>query len=224
MTPGEYPVILEPAAVAELVAYLSHEFSATVVDEGRSFLSDRKGTQLFGENVHIADDAYHPLHRARPFDEEGIPVQRVTLVESGKHQGLLYDRAAAKRHGVAPTGHALRVPSADGAAASSLVLRGGTTSLDDMITSTDRGVLVTRLWYTHPVDPSQLVITGMTRDGTFWVEDGEIRHGIRNMRFNQSLIELMRNVSHLGPEVYASPCVVPALKADGFRFTSETSF
>lgn len=222
--PGEYRVVLEPAAVADLLCYLAPEFSATVVDEERSFLSGCAQARLFGSNIDIADDAYHPLHRGRPFDEEGTPVQRVVLVEAGEHRGLVYERAAAARHDTTPTGHGLRVPSTNGAVAGALVLGGGDTSLDAMVRSTERGILVTRAWYTHPVDPAQLVITGMTRDGTFWIEAGEVRHGIRNMRFNQSLVQLLRQVTALGPQVYASPCVVPPLVVEGFRFTSETTF
>ena len=224
LAPGAYTVILEPAAVAELLAFLMAEFSATVVDEGRSFLSNRTGTQIFGANIRLTSDPYHPLHRTRPFDEEGVPTKRVVLVDGGKHRGLVYDRATAKRLAAEPTGHGLPVPTTEGALASRLVLDGGTTSLADMIASTDRGVLITRVWYTRTVDPVQLVITGMTRDGTFWVEGGRVRHGIKNFRFNQSLIDLLSHVVALGPQVYAWPCVVPPLKVEGFRFTSETSF
>jgi len=116
------------------------------------------------------------------------------------------------------------VPSTEGAQAGYLVLDGGDQSLAEMIRTTKRGVLVTRVWYTRPVDPAALLITGMTRDGTFWIEDGAIRHGIRNFRFNQSIPELLSNVVAAGVPTYAWPAVVPPLKIDGFRFTSETSF
>jgi predicted Zn-dependent protease len=217
-------VILEPAAVAEMVAFLSPEFSATVVDDGRSFLSNRQGQQIFGKGIRLTADPYHPLHQGRPFDELGDPTRRVVLVEDGRHQALVYDRVAARRHGVEPTGHALRVPSTEGAVAGHLVLDGGEQSLSEMIASTRRGILVSRVWYTRTVDPARLLITGMTRDGTFWIEGGEIRHGIRNLRFNQSVPDLLSTVVAAGKPEYAWPAVVPPLKVEGFRFTSETSF
>jgi predicted Zn-dependent protease len=224
VAPGEYTVILEAAAVAELVAFLAPEFSATVVDEGRSFLSNRQGQQLFGAGIRLSSDPFHPLHQGRPFDEIGDPTRPVVLVEDGRHRGLVYDRAAARRHGVEPTGHALRVPSTEGAVAGHLVLDGGERSVQEMIADTRRGILVSRVWYTRTVDPATLLITGMTRDGTFWIEDGAVRHGIRNLRFNQSVPELLRHVVAAGKPEYAWPAVVPPLKVEGFRFTSETSF
>jgi predicted Zn-dependent protease len=224
MAPGAYTVILEPAAVAELLAFLSVEFSATVVDEGRSFLSNRQGAQIFGRGIRISADPFHPLHQGRPFDAMGDATRTVALVEDGVHTGLVYDRVAAHRHGVSPSGHGLRVPSTDGAMADYLVLEGGDQSVDEMIRQTKRGVLVSRVWYTRPVDPAALLITGMTRDGTFWIEDGELQHGIRNFRFNQSLPALLQNVVAAGEPEYAWPAVVPPLKVEGFRFTSETSF
>lgn len=224
LEPGAYTVVLEPAAVAELLAFLAPEFSATVVHEGRSFLSGREARGLFGPGITLRDDPYHALHRGVPFDEEGVPVQPVTLVERGDLTSLVYDRLAAGRHGVVPTGHGLRVPSSDGAAASHLVLEGGDQTTAQLVAGVERGILVTRFWYTRPVDPTSLLITGMTRDGTFWIEDGRIRHGIRNMRFNQSLVDLLRSVRVLGRPEYAVPAVVPPVVADGFHFTSVTSF
>ena len=224
LPPGEYTVVLEAAAVADLLAFTTLEWSATVVDEGRSFLSGRTGSRIFGPNIRLWDDPYHPLHQGTPFDEEGMPTAPVLLVEDGVQRGLVYDRVAAARHGVPPTGHALPVPSTEGAAAQHLVLEGGASSLAEMIQGTERGILVTRFWYTRPVDPRQLLITGMTRDGTFLIEGGEVRHGIKNLRFNHSLIDLLQRVRALGRAVYASPAVVPPLLADGFRFTSTTTF
>jgi predicted Zn-dependent protease len=154
------------------------------------------------------------------FDAEGVPRQTVTLIERGVVEGFVHDRRTAARAGIDPTGHGLPIPSAEGSAAQHLVMEGGETSLEEMISSTDRGVLVTRSWYTNFVDRKKALVTGMTRDGTFLVEGGQIASGLRDLRFNVSLFELLSGVDALGPQGRCEGVVAPAMRVRGFRFTS----
>jgi len=229
LAPGRYTVILEPAAVLDLVGFLFYDFAATALEDKRSCLNDRMGTQLFGKNISIADDAYHALQLGAPFDGEGIPRQRVVLVARGVPKNLVYARSAAKRAGKKRTGHGFALPNEYGEAPMNLVFSGGDTSLEQMIASTDRGLLVTRLWYIREVDPYEKIMTGMTRDGLFLVENGRLTSAVRNFRFNQSLIEMLRNVELLGPAVRATgeesfEMVVPAMKIRNFHFSEVTKF
>jgi predicted Zn-dependent protease len=229
LPPGRYTVILEPAAVQDLVGQMFWDFSATALCDQRSFLNRRLGARLFGENITIADDVYHPLQSGAPFDGEGVPRQRLALVEKGAPREVAYSRAAAQREGRAPTGHGFPVPNEHGEAPLNIVMEGGTTALEEMIAATGRGILVTRLWYIREVDPYQKIMTGMTRDGTFLVEDGRLVAGLRNFRFNQSLLEMLSNVEQLSPAVRAAgeesfELVAPALKVRDFHFTEVTRF
>ena len=229
LAPGRYTVILEPAAVLDLVGFLFYDFSATALEDKRSCLNDRMDTQLLGKNISISDDVYHPLQLGTPFDGEGIPRQRVLLVDRGVPKNLVYARSTAKRAGKKPTGHGFALPTEYGEAPMNLVFSGGESSLEKMIASTDRGLLVTRLWYIREVDPYEKVMTGMTRDGLFLVENGRVTSAVRNFRFNQSLIEMLRNVELLGPAVRATgeeafEMVVPAMKVRNFHFSEVTKF
>ena len=226
---GRYTVILEPAAVLDLVGQMFGDFSATAIADGRSFLTGRSQDKLFGENIGITDDVYHPEQAGAPFDGEGGPRRALTLVERGAIRQIPYSRQAAKKAGVEPTGHGFPLPNELGEAPMNIVIGGGDTSVEQMIASTSHGLLVTRLWYIREVDPYQKIMTGMTRDGTFLIEDGQIAGGVRNFRFNQSLIELLSNVEALSPAQRASgeeafDMVVPAMKAKGFHFTEVTRF
>jgi PmbA protein len=229
LAPGRYTVILEPAAVLDLVGFLFYDFAATALEDKRSCLNDRMGKQLFGQNISIADDVYHPLQQGAPFDGEGLPRQRVQLVDRGVPKNLVYSRAAAKATGKQPTGHGFALPNEFGEAPMNLVFGGGDSSVEKMIASTDRGLLVTRLWYIREVDPYEKVMTGMTRDGLFLVESGRITAAVRNFRFNQSIIEMLKNVELLGPAVRATgeeafEMVVPAMKVRDFYFSEVTKF
>jgi PmbA protein len=229
VAPGRYTVILEPAAVLDLVGQIFGDFSATSVHDKRSFLTDRMGTRLFGENIHISDDVAHPLQAGVPFDGEGIPRGKLALVEAGVPRELAYSRASAKRMGVAPTGHGFPLPNDVGEAPLNIVIAGGDTPVEQMIASTERGILVTRLWYIREVDPFEKIMTGMTRDGTFLIEDGAVRRGLRNFRFNQGIIEMLNNVEAMSPVARASgeeafDMVVPAMKVRNFNFTEVTRF
>jgi predicted Zn-dependent protease len=229
LPPGAYTVILEPAAVLDLAGQMFGDFSATAITDGRSFLRDRIGEKLFGDNVTIYDDAYHPLQAGAPFDGEGVPRRRLTLVDQGVIRDVAFCRQAAHAAGLEPTGHGFPLPNEYGEAPMNIVIAGGATSPEEMIASTARGILVTRLWYIREVDPYEKIMTGMTRDGTFLIEDGQVTRGVRNFRFNQALPEMLSNVEALSPAVRASgeeafDMVVPAMKIRGFHFTEVTRF
>jgi predicted Zn-dependent protease len=226
---GKYTVILEPSAVLDLVGFLFYDFAATAVADQRSCLNGRMGKLVFGKNISIADDAYHPLQLGAPFDGEGMPRERVSLVERGVPRNLVYSRRAAKMARKAPTGHGFMLPNEYGEAPMNLVFAGGDSSLEKMIASTDRGLLVTRIWYIREVDPYEKIMTGMTRDGLFLVEKGKVTSAVRNFRFNQSLLEALRKVEMLGPAVRATgeeafEMIVPAMKIRDFNFTEVTKF
>ncbi len=229
LSPGRYTVILEPAAVLDLVGFLFYDFAATALQDKRSCLNDRMGTQLFGKNISIYDDVYHPLQIGAHFDGEGIPRQRVLLVDRGVPKNLVYARSTAKAAHEKPTGHGFALPNEYGEAPMNLVFSGGDSSLEKMVASTARGLLVTRLWYIREVDPYEKVMTGMTRDGLFLVEGGRVTTAVRNFRFNQSILEMLRNVELLGPAVRATgeeafEMVVPAMKVRDFHFSEVTKF
>ena len=239
LAPGKYTVILEPAAVLDLVGFMFWDWGGQAILDERSFLNQRIGTQLFGENITITDDVYHPLQSGAPFDGEGVRRHRVPLVEKGVPKRLVYARATAEKMKksdhvaavgpIAPTGHGLPVPNEIGEIPLNIVVAGGSKSVGEMVAGTERGVLVTRLWYIREVDPYEKILTGMTRDGTFYVEGGQIRHGIRNFRFNESLVHMLANVEEMGQAVRASgeesfDMVVPPMKVRDFNFTEVTKF
>jgi len=238
---GKYIVILEPAAVLDMVGFMFYDFGGQAVLDQRSFLNNRVGTQVFGKNVNIWDDVAHPLQSGAPFDGEGVRRQKVQLVENGVVKRLVYARATAEKMKqsehkdkvgpIAPTGHGFPLPNEMGEAPMNIVF--GTAAdpktTDQMIASTERGVLVTRLWYIREVDPYEKILTGMTRDGTFYIEDGKIRYGVRNFRFNEGLMHMLSNVEEMGTPVRASgeesfDMVVPAMKVKEFNFTEVTKF
>jgi len=227
--PGRYIVILEPAAVLDLVGFLFYDFAATALADKRSCFNERMGKPLLGKNISIADDVYHPLQLGAPFDGEGIPRQRVLLVDRGVPKNLVYSRASAKAARKQPTGHGFALPNEYGEAPMNLVFSGGDSSVEEMIASTDRGLLVTRLWYIREVDPYEKIMTGMTRDGLFLIEKGRVGHAVRNFRFNQSILEMLRNVELMSPAVRATgeeafEMVVPAMKVRDFHFSEVTKF
>jgi predicted Zn-dependent protease len=229
LEPGPWTVILEPAAVLDLVGFLFYDFAATAVRDKRSCFTGRIGKKLMGDNITLWDDAFHPLQTGPPYDGEGIPRQRVMLVDAGVPKNLVYSRASAKKMKAKPTGHGFSLPNEWGEAPFNLVFTGGGDSVEQMIATTERGILVTRLWYIREVDPYEKVLTGMTRDGTFLVENGAVVSGARNFRFNQSVLEMLRNVVALGPAVRSTgeesfDMVVPAMKVNGFRFSEVTKF
>jgi PmbA protein len=229
LEPGHYTAILEPAAVLDFVGFIFYDFAGTAVLDKRSCFNDRMGKGIFGENVTLWDDVYHPLQVGAPWDGEGFPRQKVLLVDRGVPKNLVYSRATAKKMKGKPTGHGFTLPNEYGEAPMNLVFSGGDKSVDDMIRSTERGILVTRFWYIREVEPYEKVLTGMTRDGTFLVEDGRVTGGIRNFRFNQGIIEALAKVEMLGSAVRATgeesfEMVVPPMKIRDFHFSEVTKF
>lgn len=238
---GKYTVILEPAAVLDIVGFMFWDYSGMAILDQRSFLTGRIGKKLFGDNITIHDDVAHPLQTGSPFDGEGMRRLRVALVENGIVKQVVYARATAERmkasefkDSVGPivaTGHGFPLPNEIGEMPLNIVFApvSNPQTLAEMIASTERGVLVTRLWYIREVEPFEKMLTGMTRDGTFLVENGRVQGGVRNFRFNESLIHMLSNVEAMSVPVRSSgeesfDMVVPAMKVREFNFTEVTKF
>ncbi len=238
---GKYTVILEPAAVLDIVGFMFWDYSGMAILDQRSFLTGRIGTKLFGDNITIIDDVAHPLQTGSPFDGEGMLRKRVPLVENGIVKRVVYARATAARmrqsehrDKVGPieaTGHGFPLPNEMGEMPLNVVFAptNNPQTVEQMIASTERGVLVTRFWYIREVEPFEKMLTGMTRDGTFLVENGRVQGGIRNFRFNESLIHMLSNVEAMsmpgrscGEESF--DMVVPAMKVRDLNFTEVTKF
>lgn len=214
--PKAYTVILEPAAVAELLSFLAWSLDAKAADEGRSALSGKWGTPIAASDVNLRSEPAHPDCPMYPFFGDGLPTPDVTWIENGVLKNLAYSRFWAQKTGHEVTGWP-----------TNLIMDGGDATLEDMIASVERGLLITRFWYIRHVDPMKLLLTGMTRDGLFWIENGEIQHGVKNLRFNESPLNMLQNVEMRGPVARSGRylgCLVPALKVRDFRFTSGTTF
>lgn len=228
LPPGEYEAVLEPPAVAQLVEFLGYlGGGALALQEGRSFMAGRLGRRVTGEEISMWDDGLDPRGLAFPFDFEGVPKERVMIIERGIARGVVYDSYTAGREGKASTGHALPPPNRYGPMPTHLFLGTGKASLEEMIRSTRRGLLVSRFHYVNPVHPLKTIITGMTRDGTFLVENGEIACPVRNLRFTQSILEALGGVEMIGREASqqgsdGTSTVVPPLKLKTFRFSGVT--
>jgi len=226
--PGAYTVILEPLAVGDMLFMLAYMgLGALAVQEGRSFMAGRIGEKLCGDNITIWDDATDPRQRAVPCDWEGVPKRKLTLIENGVARGPAYDSYTANKEGKQSTGHALPAPNTFGPVPIHLFLRSGDATLDDMIASTDTGpsgeraILVTRFHYTNIVHEKRTILTGMTRDGTFLIESGELSRPVKNLRFTQSILDALSNVEMIGRHSHLVEYAhVPALKIANFNFTS----
>ncbi len=230
LEPGEYTVILEPAAVADLLMFLAFlGFSAQAAQEGRSFMCGRLGSSVMGENITIWDDGLDGAGLPMPFDFEGVPKGRVVLIDRGLAAGFVHDSATAAQEGRLSTGHALPAPNTYGPMPVNLFMAGGDSTLDEMISSTERGILVTRFHYTNPVHPARVVVTGMTRDGTYLIEDGKVARPVRNLRFTDSVPRALSEVAALSRERklqggFVGGILVPAIKIGRFAFTGATEF
>ncbi len=226
--PGEWTVILEPAAFGELLSYLVGHFSAQSYDEGSSFCSDGLDRKYFDESVTIHDDYSHPLAPGMPFDYEAQPKERLALVDGGVVRNIVTDSYYAKKLSRPNTGHALPAPNAWGPQAINIVVSPGAKSTEELISETTRGLLISRFWYIRTVDQKKTIVTGMTRDGTFLIEHGRITGGVRNLRFNQSIVEALGAASFSSDQhrtgQYSYSLVVPAAKIERFTFTSTTEF
>jgi predicted Zn-dependent protease len=216
--PGNYPVILEPQAVSDLIGTLTGTFDARPAEEGRSAFSAKDGKThvgepMFSERLNLYSDPNHPELPTATATNEGVPATRLSLVKGGVIENLVYGRYWAqekKREATAgPTNFILESTQAP-------------TSMDEMIKGMKRGLLITRFWYVRLVDPRTLVLTGLTRDGLWWVENGQIKNPVRNLRFNQSVLAMLApwNVEAIGPAQRLAPYMVPPLKLSSFTFTS----
>ncbi len=251
LEPGEYPVVLEPYAVGTMLDYLAYMgLGAMALQEGRSFLNrgqragvaptppptvgggglnTRIGERIVGENVSLWDDGLDPAGRPMPFDFEGVPKQRVDLIERGVARGVVYDSYTAARAGRTSTGHGLPAPNRQGPLPLHLFMARGAADESELLRGIRRGVWVTRFHYVNPVHPTQTIITGMTRDGTFLIEDGQITRPIQNLRFTQSILDALSCVEAIGgdwsvvQDDLGATCA-PALRIARFRFSSATSF
>jgi len=229
LEPGRYTVVLEPPAVSTLVGFLaSIGFGGRDLVEGRSCFAGKEGSQVAASSVSIYDDATEPGTLGIPFDFEGVPRHRVDLIRDGVFVDGVYDLRTAKRAGKETTGHALPAPNPEGPFPLNLFMTPGDARIDEMIGATEHGVLVTRFHYANIVLPVESVITGMTRDGTFLIEHGEVTAPVKNLRFTQSIVEALTNTTMIGRETelasefFFSASRVPALLIEGFGFTGRS--
>jgi predicted Zn-dependent protease len=221
--PGRYTVVFEPTAVGNLIQFIASALNARAADEGRSFFSkpgggNKIGATVVDERVTILSDPFDPDVAGSPFTPEGLPTRRSVWIDKGVVTTLNYDRYWAQKKGVTPT-----------ASGGSLKMSGGTSTMEQMIASTQRGLLVTRFWYLRPVDQRTILYTGLTRDGTFLIESGKITRAVKNLRFNDSPVFMLNNLEALGVPVRVSASedggpgqaiMVPPLKVRDFNFTS----
>jgi len=218
--PGRYTVILEPQAVGDLVQLLAFALDARSADEGRSAFSKqgggtKVGDKIVDERVTLYTDPADPQLLSNSFDGQGLAAHRVAWIENGVLKRLTYSRFWAQKKNQPPD-----------AGTNAVKLAGGTQSIDDLIKSTPRGILVTRLWYLRPVDPRTVLYTGLTRDGTFLIENGKVSKAVKNMRFNESPLFMLNNLEGLGRAERVAgteaggDVVMPALKVRDFNFTS----
>ncbi|WP_295123327.1 TldD/PmbA family protein [uncultured Chitinophaga sp.] len=220
LEPGKYTVILEPAAALVLLENIYFDMDGRNADEGRSFLSKaggktKLGEKLLDERVTIYSDPAHPELPTSPWTSDGRAQEKITWIDKGVISNLYYSRFWANKKNVKA------VPSPDG-----IIMLGGAATTEDLIKSTEKGILVTRLWYIRSVDPQTLLLTGLTRDGTFYIENGQIKYPVKNFRFNESPVIMLNNLEALGiPERTVSGesnvhALIPPMKIRDFTFTS----
>jgi len=223
--PGVYEVVLEEYAVAEMLEFMSFMgFGALAVQEERSFM--KLGERITGEEVSIWDDGLDPTGIPASFDFEGVPKQRVDLIKGGVANGLVYDMQTATRAGRQSTGHGLPAPNTDGPFAVNLFMKPGSVAKADLVSDIKRGIWVTRFWYVRVVHPKASIITGMTREGTFLIENGRITRPVKDLRFTQSILEAFKGTlaltqsTKLQVSEYLGASRVPAVRLKAFDFTS----
>ncbi len=212
--PGKYTVILEPLAASNLLGGIVNQMDARSAGEGRSFLSKqgggtRLGEKLFDERVNVYSDPTHPEVPVSPWTGDGLPRKKMTWIENGVVKNMVYSRYWAEKNGV----ESIPSPGA-------IIMDGGNESLAELIRSTERGVLVTRFWYIRTVDPQTLLVTGLTRDGTFFIENGQIKFPVKNFRFNESPIVMLNNIEAMGKPERVNGSMIPPMKIREFTFTS----
>jgi predicted Zn-dependent protease len=223
--PGVYEVVLEEYAVAEMLDFMNYTgFSALAVEEERSFM--RLGERITGEAVTIWDDGLDPSGVPASFDFEGVPKQRVDLIKNGVATGVVYDMMTATKEGRPSTGHGLPAPNTDGPFALNLFMAPGSVAKHDLVSGIKRGIWVTRFWYVRTVHPKLSIITGMTRDGTFLIENGKVTRPVKDLRFTQSMLEALDGTLAVGKTTklqigeFIGASRVPAVHLKAFTFTS----
>ena len=220
LEPGKYTVILEPAAAAGLISFMMGFFDARQADEGRSFLTrkgggNKLGEQVFDPRVSIMADPWSTDAPANPWDGAGVPRRKHAIIDQGKVAHLNYSRYWAQKQGKTPPGNF-----------GNLLMAGGTKSTAELIKSTQKGILVTRTWYIRLIDPQTVLLTGLTRDGTFYIENGEIKYPVKNFRFNESPVIMLNNIEELGKPMRIAgdesnfAMMIPPMKLRDFTFTS----
>ena len=228
LDPGEYDVVLEPYAVEDVIRFLAGlGLQGRAVLEKTSFVAEKLGQQLLGDQVTLVDDPLDPAGSPRPFDSEGVPKRRLTLVNQGVVEAVTYDTLTASKAGTKTTGHA-SMGGWFGPTASNLHLLPGQLSRDQLIGKIERGLLVTRFWYTRPVHPLTVTVTGMTRDSTFLIERGQVTRPVKNLRFTHSYVKAFQDVIGVGADPLlagdGSPILTPAVAIRGFRFTGKSEY
>ncbi|RYY54396.1 MAG: TldD/PmbA family protein [Chitinophagaceae bacterium] len=219
--PGRYTVILEPLAASDMIGGIIRGFDQRSADEGRSFMSKkgggtRLGEQLFDPKVTIYSDPLNPELPGATWSGDGLPIGRTTWVEKGVVKNLAVSRYWAEKKGLKPQPG----PGGGRFGGGGMIMEGGTASVEDLIKGTEKGILVTRFWYIRMVDQQTLVQTGLTRDGTFYIENGQIKFPVKNFRFNESPIIMLNNVEELGKPVRSGGVIIPPMKIRDFTFTS----
>lgn len=220
LEPGKYTVILEPAAAAGLVSFMMNFFDARSADEGRSFLSrkgggNKLGEQVYDPQVNLFADPWHPDAPVLPWDGEGMPRERMAIIDNGRIANLNYSRYWAQKQGKTAN-----------ARPGNLLMGGGSKSIAELVRGTEKGILVTRTWYIRMVDPQTVLLTGLTRDGTFYIENGQIKYPVKNFRFNESPVIMLNNIDELGKPVRVAGdessfvMMIPPMKLRDFTFTS----
>ena len=228
LEPGHYTVILEPLAVGDLLNYMAYAgLRGRAVQQEISFLTGKTGQKVFGDNITIRDNCRHPAMPKLPFDFEGAPRKEITFFDRGTARELAYDLKTALKDGKETTGHSLADPDLGGFPCH-LVMEGGEESMENLIAGTANGLLVTRFHYMNIVNPREIILTALTRDGLFLIENGGIARGVRNLRFTESLLNAFNNIAGITARREKVPgffgvSYVPALKIENFAFTGKTS-
>lgn len=224
---GQYTVILEPAAVGQLLLLLAFMgFGGKTFVQQRSFMSGKLGQKIAGENFTVIEDPTDPDFKTLPFDYEGVARKRVPLIENGIASGVVYNSYYAGLGGTASTGHALPPNNSYGPYPKCMVVAGGESSIEEMIKNTGKGILITHFWYLNFLNPTRTMVTGTTKDGTFLIENGAIKSAVKNMRTNQSILEAFSNIAAISQErvVYPQYSVlmkVPAMLINNFNLAAE---
>lgn len=232
LPPGEYEAVFLPYAVADIVRFLGYlGFRARLVQQGRSFMAGRFGDQITGKKVTIWDDGLDGRTLNAPFDAEGVSKQRVNLITDGVAEGVVHDSFTAHKEGMQSTGHARDRRGMTMDMPANMIMKPGSSSTDELIANTERGLLVTRFHYTHCPEPREVIMTGTTRDGIFYIEDGKIRYPVRNMRLTDSVLRMFGHISGLSSETKLQrdwwstfTSLLPAVHVKSSRWSAATEF